>query len=216
MPSLVNLARHKRRLQGHVQQGGLFVNVDLRSGQAFQSVWESVTFEKSQLAMVHFVGSKWVNCQLTDTTAYGANWNAASLHEMVFTDCDMEQASFLGASIRNVVFRNCRLAYASFAGATLHDVVFDGCNLHSCDLDYAAATGVQYSKCNLWSAKTAFGCTFWNSGIDVESCNRFAALLSRIHPDPDTKAKLRAIAGEITYKAVDRLMAEESDPEPSF
>lgn len=213
---MASIVSFKRRLQGHVQQGGCYGNADLRSGQAFQSVWESVTFKGSRLSMVDFRGSKWVNCHLTDTTLYGANFNAASLHEVVIEGCDIEQASFAAASIRNVIFRKCRLAYASLVGATLHDVVFDGCDLRGADLDYAAATGVQYAKCSLWSAKTAFGCTFWNSGLDVESCNRFAAMLSRVHPDPTAKATLRAMAGETTYKAVDHLMSEQPDPEPNF
>ena len=212
MPSIVSF---KRRLQGHVQQGGFFHDIDLRSGQCFQSVWESLTFSKSRLSMVDFRASKWTAASLNNTTLYGANFNAAGLHNVVFLDCDMEQASFQGAVLRNVHFKNCRLAYGTFAGATLHDVVFEGCNLHGADLDYAEATGVQYAKSNLWSAKTAFGCTFWNSGFDVETCNRYIALIARAHPDPDTKAKLIALAGENTFKAVDRLMRPEPDS-PEF
>jgi uncharacterized protein YjbI with pentapeptide repeats len=127
----------------------------------------------------------------------------------------MEQASFQGAVLRNVHFKDCRLAYGSFAGATLHDVVFESCNLHGCDLDYAEATGVQYAKSNLWSAKTVFGCAFWNSGFTVETCNRFAALLARVHPDPKAKEALIAVEGKTTYDAVDRLMRPEPDS-PEF
>lgn len=213
-PSIVS---YKRRLHGHIQQGGYYENTDLRSGQAFQSVWEGVTFKKSLLSMVDFRGSKWVHSHLDHTTLYGSNWNAAGIHDVVFLGCDSEQASFNGAVLRNVHFKSCRLAYASFAGATLHNVVFEDCNLHGADLDYAEATGVQYAKCNLWSAKTSFGCAFWNSGFTVETCNRFAALLARIHPDPDTKARLIAIAGDNTYKAVSRLMdAPPNGDEPEF
>ena len=212
MPTLVSM---KRRLHGHVQQGGHFHDVDLRSAQAFQSVWESLTFSKSRLSMVDFRASKWTAVTLNSTTLYGANFNAAGLHNVVFLDCDMEQASFQGAVLRNVHFKDCRLAYGSFAGATLHDVVFEGCNLHGADLDYAEATGVQYAKSNLWSAKTVFGCAFWNSGFTVETCNRFAALLARVHPDPKSKEALIAVAGKTTYDAVDRLMRPEPDS-PEF
>ena len=213
MPTLVSF---KRRLQGHVQQGGYFHDNDLRSAQAFQSVWENVTFAKSRCSMVDFRASKWVNSHLTETTLYGSNFNAANLNGVNFLNCDMEQSSFQGAVLRNVHFKNCRLAYGSFAGATLHDVVFEGCNLHGTDLDVAAASGVQYAHSNLWSAKTAFGCAFWNSGFTVETCNRFAALLARVHPDPTAKEALIAIAGEATYKAVDRLMADHPDDSPEF
>jgi len=213
---MASLVSSKRRRQGHVQQGGHYDNVDLRSGQAFQSVWESVTFSDSRLSMVDFRASKWVNCHLTETALYGANFNAASLHEMVFLDCDMEQISFAGAVLRNIHFKDCRLAYGSFVGATLHNVIFEGCNLHGCDLDYAAASGVQYAHSNLWSAKSAFGCAFWNSGFTVETCNRFAALLARVHPDPAAKAALTAVAGEATFRAVDRLMAEQPNDTPEF
>lgn len=210
-----SLVAHKRRLQGHSQQGGDFRKVDLRSGQCFQSVWEGVSFAESHLSMVHFVNSKWVNCHLTGTDIYGANFNAGSLHDVTFTGCDGEQVSFAGAVLRNVIFKDCRLAYSSFVGATLHDVVFDGCNLHSANLDYAVANGVQYAKCNLWSAVTSFGCAFWNSGFDVESCQRFAALLARVHPDPAAKEILVKLAGKPTFAAVDRLMRPEPD-EPEF
>ena len=212
MPSIVSM---KRRLQGHVQQGGYFDDVDLRSAQAFQSVWESLTFAKSRLSMVDFRASKFVSCQITDTALYGSSFNAAGLHNVVFLDCDMEQASFQGAVLRNVHFTSCRLAYSTFAGATLHDVVFEGCNLHGCDLDYAEATGVQYAKSNLWSAKTVFGCTFWNAGFDISSCNRYVALIARAHPDPKAKEALIAIAGKATYEAVDRLMRPDPDA-PEF
>ena len=212
MPSIVSM---KRRLQGHVQQGGFFHDIDLRSGQCFQSVWESLTFSKTSLSMVDLRASKFINCTITDTTLYGSSWNAANLHGVTFTGCDAEQASFLGAVLRDVVFTDCRLAYSTFAGATLHDVVFESCNLHGCDLDYAEATGVQYAKSNLWSAKSVFGCTFWNAGFDVETCNRYIALIARAHPDPETKEKLIALAGENTYKAVDRLMRPEPDA-PEF
>lgn len=208
MPSLVS---KKRRLQGHVQQGGFFQKVDLRSGQCFQSVWESVTFEDSLLSMLHLVASKWVHCHLVRTTLYGGNWNAATVHDTIFDDCDMEQASFAGAILRNVHFRNCRLTYGTFAGATLNDVVFESCNLHGADLDVAYASGVQYSKCNLWGVKTAFNCQFWTSGFDVETCNRFAAMLARVHPDPAAKMALMQMAGELTYNAIDRLMRAEPD-----
>jgi len=201
-----SLAAMKRRLQGHVQQGGLFRKVDLRSGQAFQSVWEGVAFEDSRLSMVHFVNSKWVHCHLDRTDIYGGNWNAASLHDVTFTGCDGEQISFAGAVLRNVVFRDCRLAYSSFVGASLDNCLFDNCNLHGADLDIAVATGVQYAKCNLWSAKTAFGCSFWNSGLGVDDCQRFAALLARVHPDPASKEILVKLAGEKTFAAVCRLM----------
>jgi hypothetical protein len=203
-------------LQGHVQQGGDFLKVDLRSGQCFQSVWEGVSFTDSRLSMVHFVNSKWVNCHFVRTDIYGANFNAGSLHDVTVTGCDGEQVSFAGAILRNVVFRDCRLAYSSFVGATLHNVVFDNCNLHGADLDYAAATGVQYAHSNLWSAKTTFGCAFWNSGFTVDTCNRFAALLARVHPDPAAKAALVAIAGEATFKAVSRLMDEQPDDGAEF
>jgi len=212
----VSLVSHKRRLQGHVQEGGVFTRVDLRSGQCFQSSWESVTFEDSQLSMVHFVNSRWISCHLVRTTLYGSNWNAASLRGLVIEDCDMEQASFAGAVLHDIHFRNCRMSYASFVGASLHDVVFENCVLHGADLNYAAATGVQYSKCNLWSSVTSFGCTFWNSGFDIEACNRFAALLARVHPDPASKEILTKLAGSLTCKAVNRLMDEQPDPEPTF
>lgn len=213
-PSIVSF---KRRLQGHVQQGGFFKDTDLRSGLAFQSVWEGVHFEKSRLSMVDFRASKWVNSHLMDTTFYGSNWNAANIHDVVFFGCDGEQASFNGAVLRNVHFRSCRLAYASFSGATLHDVVFESCNLHGADLDYAESTAVQYAKSNLWAAKTTFGCAFWNSGFTVETCNRFAALLARVHPDPTSKEALIAIAGKATFEAVDRLMAAPPDRDaPEF
>lgn len=214
MPSLVG---RKRRLQGHVQHGGHVYEADLRSVQAFQSVWENVEFDHSRLSMGDFRASKWVNCKITKTTLYGGNFNAATLHGVVVTDCDAEQASFAGAVLRDIVFRDCRLAYSSFVGATLHNVIFVDCNLHGSDLDYAEATGVQYSKCNLWSAKTAFGCTFWNSGFDVETCNRYLALIARVYPNTETQKALTAIAGEATYKAVSRLMDTEPDRDaPAF
>lgn len=211
-----SLAGMKRRLMGHVQQGGLFQKVDLRSGQCFQSVWEGVSFEDSRLSMVHFVNSKWVNSHLTDTDIFGGNWNASNLHDVTFTGCDGEQVSFAAAVLRNVTFRDCRLAYASFVNATFHNVLFEGCNLRGADLDVAEATGVQYSKCNLWSAKTAFGCAFWNAAVGVDDCKRFAAMLARIHPDPAAKEVLVNLAGTKTYNAVCRLMDSTGDDTPEF
>ena len=214
MPSLVSF---KRRMQGHVQQGGEFRNLDLRSGQAFQSAWENVLFDGCKASMVDFRGSRWVNTKVHGTTFYGANFNAATLHGVEFVDGDGEQASFLGAVLRNVVFRNCRLSYASFMGATFDGVVFTDCNLHGADLDVAEATNVGYLGSNLWSAKATFGCAFWNSTIDEESCNRFAALLARVHPDQTAREALIAMAGDNTYKAVCRLMDTRPDRnEPEF
>lgn len=210
-----SLVAHKRRLQGHIQQGGDFLKVDLRSGQCFQSVWEGVSFTDSRLSMVHFLNSKWVNSHLVSTDIYGTNFNAGSFHDVTFTGCDGEQASFAGAVLRNVTFRDCRLAYSSFVNATLHDVLFDNCNLHGADMDVAAATGVQYAKCNTWGVKAAFGCQWWNSGFDVETCNRFAAMLARVHPDPAAKEILMKLAGDTTFRAVDRLMRPEPDT-PEF
>jgi uncharacterized protein YjbI with pentapeptide repeats len=212
-PSLVSF---KRRMQGHVQQGGVFTGSDLRSGQAFQSVWENVTFDDARLSMVDFRGSKWVNCHLVKTAFYGANFNAATLNGVVIDGCDGEQASFVGAVLRNVTFTNCRLAYASFAGATLHDVVFDSCNLHGANLIAAETSGVQYAKSNLWSAEVQLGCSFWNSGFGVADCERFAALLARIHPDPAAKEILVKLAGARTYNAVCRLMESQDGNGPEF
>jgi uncharacterized protein YjbI with pentapeptide repeats len=213
-PSLVSF---KRRMQGHVQQGGDFKGLDLRSAQAFQSAWENVTLDACKASMVDFRGSRWVNGRFLGTTFYGASFNAATLHGMEFVDSDGEQASFQGAVLRNVVFRNCRLAYASFMGATLDGVLFSDCNLHGADLDLAEATGVSYLGCNLWGAKAAFGCGFWNSSFDEETCNRFAAILARIHPDQTASEALIAMSGENTYRAVCRLMDTKPDTdEPEF
>lgn len=214
MPSLVSF---KRRMQGHVQQGGYFQNLDLRSAQAFQSAWENVTLEGCKASMVDFRGSRWVTGKFLGTTFYGANFNAATLHGMEFVDCDGEQSSFQGAVLRNVVFRNCRLSYASFLGATLDGVLFSDCNLHGADLDFAEATDVGYLGSNLWSAKATFGCAFWNATFDTETCNRFAALLARIHPDQTAREALIAMSGDNTYKAVCRLMDTRPDRnEPEF
>lgn len=205
----------KRRLQGHIQQGGSFDNKDLRSAQGFQSVWENVAFHASRFSMADLRGSKWVNCQLEGTTFYGANFNAAGFNGVTFVDGDGEQASFAGAVLKNVVFRNCRLAYSSFVGASLDNVVFEDCNLHGADLDFAEANGVQYLGCNLWGVKAAFGCAFWNATFDRDTTDRFAAMLARVHPDAESKKTLIAMAGDNTYRAVCRLM--DSAPEgPEF
>jgi uncharacterized protein YjbI with pentapeptide repeats len=213
MPTVLS---SKRRLQGHVQQGGVFTGHDLRSAQAFQSAWEKVTFDGAKLSMGDFRASKWVGCELTNVGIWGANFNAATLHGVVFNECDGEQMSFAGAILRDVVFRPCRLAYSSFAGASLDGVSFIGCNLHGCDATFAVAENVGYLGSNLWSARTEFGCSFWNSTFDAETCGRFAALLARVHPDPDAKQLLVQIAGEKTFKAVDRLMTLPDDNSPEF
>lgn len=206
-----SLVAKKRRLQGHAQQGGRFTDLDLRSAQAFQSAWEGVAFERCRSGMADFRGSRWVSCNLVGTEVYGASFNAATLHRVTFSNCDMEQASFLGANIRDVDFLNCRLAYGTFAGATLADVRFMGCNLHGADLDLAESKDVFYDNCNLWGVKSAFGCAFWNARFDDESCRRFAAMLARVHPDEEAQLMLRAVAGDTTYKAVCRLMDEPPD-----
>lgn len=212
MPTVVSL---KRRLQGHVQQGGTFSNADLRSAQGFQSVWENVVFDGSRLSMADLRGSKWVNCRMEKTTFYGGNFNAAGFNGLVIVDGDGEQSSFAAAVLKNVVFRDCRLAYSSFVGASLDNVVFEDCNLHGADLDFAEANGVQYLGCNLWGVKSAFGCAFWNSNFDRETCDRFAAMLARVHPDEESKKTLVAMAGDNTYRAISRLM--DSTPEgPEF
>lgn len=209
MPS--SLVAKKRRLQGHVQQGGTFSGLDLRSAQAFQSAWEGVELLKCRAGMSDFRGSRWISCEVDETEVYGANFNAATLHRVTFSHCDMEQASFVGANLRNVDFVQCRLAYGSFAGATLADVRFSDCNLHGTDLDLAESHGVSYERCNLWGVKSAFGCAFWSAKFDEESCRRFAAILARVHPDEEAAMMLRAIAGDNTYKAVCRLMDEPPD-----
>jgi uncharacterized protein YjbI with pentapeptide repeats len=211
-----SLVAQKRRLQGHVQQGGDIKKADLRSGQAFQSVWEGVSFTDSRLSMVDFRASKWVNCHLTDTDIYGASFNAGALHDVTFTGCDGEQVSFAGAVLHNVIFRDCRLAYSSFVGASLSGVMFESCNLHGGDLDYAVANGVSYLKSNLWAAKTTFGCAFWSSTFGVDDCERFAALLARVHPDPSAKEALMRMAGSRTYNAVCRLMESTDGDAPEF
>lgn len=214
MPTIVSL---KRRLQGHVQQGGAFSNSDLRSAQGFQSVWENVSFHGSRLSMADLRGSKWVNCRLEGTTFYGGNFNAAGFNGVTVVDGDGEQSSFAGAVLKNVVFRNCRLAYSSFVGASLDNVVFEQCNMHGCSLDLAEANNVSYVGSNLWSAIVPLGCAFWNSTFDVETANRFAAMLARVHPDADAKATLVGIAGDATYNAVCRVMGQRGDgPEPEF
>ena len=213
-PSIVKI---KRRLMAHTQQGGSFTGSDLRSAQAFQSIWEGVSFQKAMLSMGDYRASKWVHCGISDTGTWGANFSGATLHDVVFERCDGEQMSFAGAVLRNVVFRDCRLAYSSFVNATLDGVVFERCNLRGADLDMAESTGVGYLDCNLWSAKTAFGCAFWESTFSLETCNRFAAMLARIHPDQKSRDALVGIAGERTYRAVCRLMDSPPDGDtPDF
>jgi uncharacterized protein YjbI with pentapeptide repeats len=206
----------KRRLQGHVQQGGVFTGGDLRSAQAFQSVWERVQFEGAKLSLGDFRASKWTACSLSDTGTWGANLSASTLHDVTFDNCDGEQMSFAGAIMKDVVFRKCRLAYASFAGASMDGVSFINCNLHGADLTPAIAEHVSYLGSNLWSAKTEFGCSFWNSTFDEETCNRFAAMLARVHPDKQTRATLIGIAGDNTYRAISRLMASAEADTPEF
>lgn len=211
MPS--SLVAKKRRLQGHVQQGGRFADLDLRSAQAFQSAWEGVAFERCRSGMVDYRGSRWVSCSFAGTEVYGANFNAATLHRVTFDNCDMEQVSFLGANVRDVEFRGCRLAYSSFAGATMAGVRFFDCNLHGADLDLAESNGVIYEGSNLWGVKNALGCSFWNARFDEDSCRRFAAMLARVHPDEEARLMLQAVAGDTTYKAVCRLMDAPPDSE---
>ena len=213
MPTLTSM---KRRLQGHVQQGGHVYEADLRSVQAFQSVWENVEFDHSRLSMGDFRGSKFTNCVFTKTTVYGSNWNAATLHGVSFDGCDAEQVSFVGAVLRKAVFTDCRLAYSSFAGATFHDVRFIRCNLHGCSLDMAEANDVSYLGSNLWSAVVPLGCAFFNSSFDADTANRFAAMLARVHPNESAKAALIGMAGETTYRAVCRLMQATDESGPEF
>ena len=40
-------------------------------------------------------------------------------------------------------------------------------------------------------------------------------MLARVHPDPESKAILMKMAGDATFKAVDRLMAPQPD-DPEF
>ena len=58
-----------------------------------------------------------------------ANFRAAHLYKVEFTDCNLIEADFNGASLHGVRFIRCDLTRASFDGATFKDVSFPGSNL---------------------------------------------------------------------------------------
>lgn len=213
MPSIQAM---RRRLHGQRIRGGTFHMKDLRSAQAFQSIWEMVTLADCWAGMADFRQTSWVGSKIENTTLYGANFFGSNLHDVELAGVDAEQVNFGACILKGVRFLNCRLPYSSFAGATLQDCTFVGCNLHGADLDFIEGTSVEYRDCNLWSAKQALGCAFWNSGFDAKTCNRFAAMLARVHPEPAAKAALITLAGDNTYRAVDRLMTEKPDDGPEF
>lgn len=213
MPSIQAM---RRRLHGQRIKGGIFAGKDLRSAQGFQSVWERVTLTDCMAGMADFRQSSWVGTNIVNSAIYGANFFGSNLHDVELADVDAEQVNFGACILKGVRFVRCRLSYSSFAGSTLQDCAFIECNLHGADLDLIEGTAVEYRDCNLWSAKQALGCAFWNGKFDAKSCNRFAAMLARVHPDPAAKAALITLAGDNTYRAVDRLMTEKPDDGPEF
>ena len=212
MPS-ISLIR--RKLQGFVLPENALIppGIDLRSALATNSTWERARFVDSRFGVADFSRSRFLDVVFSDCAAPLAQMGGCSFEGCAFVDCDLEQAVFVGSVFRDVQFVRCRLAYSSFAGATLRDGIhFNDCNMHGADVDFLENHGAVFEHCNLWGAKASLGCQFYNSEFDARTCDRFTAMVARLHPDPVKRAKLEELAGRElgpVKRLMDRRIPEE-------
>lgn len=153
-----------------------------------------------------FFGGMWDQCE-----APMVQMGGCVLDGCEFVDCNLEQAVFVGSILKDVRFVRCRLAYSSFAGATIRSAEFVKSNLHGADLDFIENNHAVFDDCDLWGARASLGCQFWNGTFDERTCDRFVAMVARIHPDPDKRARLEGVAGN-QLRVVKRLM-DRREPE---
>lgn len=207
MPS-ISLIR--RKLQGFAGEGE-FGPADLQFSLATMSSWKGA-FRKIKLGAANFERSRFTNFAFVDCSAQMLSLGGSTFDHVEFTDCDLGGSSFVGAILKNVTFRGCDMQYANFAGATIRSAVFDDCNLHGADLDFIENNRAKFVDCNLWGAKASLGCQFFNSEFDERTCDRFVAMVARLHPNDEKRARLEGLAGRelpVVKRLMDRREPEE-------
>lgn len=206
----MSLLRIKRRAEGFQGNDEPFDGIDLRSTKGFGSQYSGCTFTECKIDLSDFRSSKFTNCTFIKCSMNRVDMSSSFIENSVFLDCDLEQAAFMGTWFKDTVFKDCRMAYGEvmFQMATIHSAVsFIGCNLRGSNLDFRSveAGELTFEDCNLWSARTSFGCAFWNSHFDKQTCDRFVAMIARVHPEKESQVKLMEIAGD-EYRVVERVM----------
>ena len=200
----------KRRTEGLVYEDETYDGLDLRSMRAFGARFVGCKFTDCKFDLADMRTVRLESCTFTGCSVTKVDLTTSTLDRVGFIGCDLEQTSMAGAYLSDVNFQECRMAYGDtmFQSASVKaNVTFDGCNLHGSNLDFrvSEAGALRFKNCNLWGAKAAFGCAFWQSEFDEQTCQRFIAMVARVHPNNDTRIKLMALAGD-EYRVVDRVM----------
>ena len=73
----------------------------------------------------------------------------ASLHDVRFSSCKLDDANLRGVQGERVTFADCVLAGTELAGATLEGAVFEACRLAGVDLRRAKLAGSTFPDCDL-------------------------------------------------------------------
>lgn len=204
------LSRCRRRAQGWREEDVAHEKEDLRSLSAPLSTFAGSSFVDCEMGLSDLTGAVVTRSVFRNSRLPLTRFNAATLDAVQFIGCDLEQASFAGAVLRGVSFVDCRVAYSTFVGATFRNVAFLNSNLHGADLDVIESVGASFLGSSLWGVKVAFGCAFWNSKFDERTVNYFAALVARIHPNPESQGTIARLAGR-SYRVVERLMRQRKE-----
>lgn len=162
-----------------------------------------------------FTRSKFHELELEECEAELVGIGGSTFDHVSFVNCRLGGSSFVGSVFRDVVFSGCDLQYANLAGVTIRKAFFRGCNLHGADLDFLENNFCELEDCNVWGAKASLGCQFFNSRFDERTCDRFVAMVARVHPDPEKRAKLEGVAGR-ELRVVKRLMDSRGPEEGSW
>lgn len=204
----MSLVALKRRAEGMAYEDEVFDRIDLRSTRAFGGKFTKCTFMGCKMALSDFRNCRFDGCTFEECDLGKTDFFTANLVGCAFKSCDLEQASFMGAYLDDVSFADCRMAYSEtlFQNATVRRRAhFYRCNFHGSSLDFrqVESGALKMIDCNLWSAKTSFGCAFWQGEFDEKTCQRFLSLVARVYPVNDVRVKLMSMAGD-QYPVVNR------------
>ena len=209
MPSLV---KHKRRLHGYSGSAAKHENLDLRSAQAFGSVWKDYDFIRCNLSGANFQNATFENVRFDDCTGLLCNLSMCKMSGVKFLGGWWEQAIFTVGILKSVTFQTVNLSYSSFAETLVTNLGFPDSNLHGADLRFLEAFGVDFRGANLWGAAMSLGCQFFNGKFDEKQCQMFQALVARRYPVEYIGDRMRVLAGA-QADLVDRLMRSEDEHE---
>lgn len=168
--------------------------VDLSSLEVEESLFNMVSFERSNLSGSHLRVCDFTRCNLHETNfclstiesgilrrcdAEHANLSSCDLSDTTFDHCTLQGASFTSSGLSGAKFwgYGANLTRVNFDSATMVDCTLQGANLTESTFSLSNCTGADFTTANL--SRAYFYCTDL-SGADLRRADLTGATLNNV------------------------------------